>query len=133
MLSWGCIPGKRLNKSQVAALLLALPLIGCVEAPATMPSQTEIAPASLGLGGPAAPRPQPDWWKAFNDPQLDGLVDQLLANNPTLQGALARIRAAQAELSGARAHEYPTINIDGSETRQLLSNDFLYPRPFGGS
>jgi NodT family efflux transporter outer membrane factor (OMF) lipoprotein len=133
MLAAGRIPGKRLNKSQVAALLLALPLIGCVEAPATTPSQTEIAPATLGLGDAAAPRTQPDWWKAFHDPQLDRLVDQLLANNPTLQGALARIRAAQAELSATRANDYPTINVDGSETRQLLSNDFLYPRPFGGS
>jgi len=129
----GRIPGKELNRTQVAALLLALPLIGCVQAPATTPSQSEIAPAGLGLDGAAAARLQPDWWKAFNDPQLDRLVEQLLANNPTLQGALARIRAAQAELSAARTLEYPTINIDGSESRQLLSNDFLYPRPFGGS
>jgi NodT family efflux transporter outer membrane factor (OMF) lipoprotein len=127
------IPGKRLNKSQVAALLLALPLVGCVEAPSTTPSQSEIAPGTLGLGGPAAPQLQPDWWKAFHDPQLDRLVDQLLASNPTLQGALARIRAAQAELSGARALDYPNINLDGSEQRELLSNNYLLPRPFGGS
>jgi len=126
-------PGMKLNKSQVAALLLALPLAGCVDAPSTVPSQTEIAPQALGLGGQAAPLPQPDWWKAFNDPQLDRLVEQLLTGNPTLQGALARIRAAQAELSAARALDYPNINIDGSEQRELLSNDYLYPRPFGGS
>jgi NodT family efflux transporter outer membrane factor (OMF) lipoprotein len=126
-------PGMKLNKSQVAALLLALPLAGCVDAPSTVPSQTEIAPGALGLGGQAAPQPQPDWWKAFNDPQLDQLVDQLLTGNPTLQGALARIRAAQAELSAARALDYPNINLDGSEQRELLSNDYLYPRPFGGS
>src|SRR5471032_1585295 len=126
-------PGMRLNKSQAAALLLALPLASCVDAPPTVPSQTEIAPGALGLGATAAPQPQPDWWKAFNDPQLDRLVEQLLASNPTLQGALARIRAAQAELSVARALDYPNINIDGSEQRELLSNDYLYPRPFGGS
>ena len=126
-------PGMRLNKSQAAALLLALPLASCVDAPPTVPSQTEIAPGALGLGATAAPQLQPDWWKAFNDPQLDRLVEQLLASNPTLQGALARIRAAQAELSVARALDYPNINIDGSEQRELLSNDYLYPRPFGGS
>jgi len=87
-------PGMRLNKSQAAALLLALPLASCVDAPPTVPSQTEIAPGALGLGATAAPQPQPDWWKAFNDPQLDRLVEQLLASNPTLQGALARIHAA---------------------------------------
>jgi NodT family efflux transporter outer membrane factor (OMF) lipoprotein len=69
----------------------------------------------------------------LGDPQLDRLVDQLLANNPTLQGALARIRAAQAELSVARAQSYPNINLDATEQRQLLSNDYLLPKPFGGS
>ena len=112
---------------------MALPLAACVKAPSTTPSEIQIAPASLGLGMQPAPSVQSDWWKAFNDPQLDRLVTQLLSGNPTLQGALARIRAAQAELSAARSLEYPTINIDASETRQLLSNNYLYPRPFGGS
>jgi NodT family efflux transporter outer membrane factor (OMF) lipoprotein len=115
------------------ALLLALPLAACVEAPPTTPSQVEIASQKLGLSADVAPRPDGDWWKAFGDPQLDRLVSRLMAGNPTLQSALARIRAAQAELSVARTGTYPNINIDGSETRQLLSNDYLYPRPFGGS
>jgi NodT family efflux transporter outer membrane factor (OMF) lipoprotein len=127
------MPGTRLNRSQAAALFLALPLVGCVEAPPTTPSQTEIAPQTIGLGAQAAPRPQPDWWKAFHDPQLDRLVPQLLANNPSLQSALARIRGAQAELSVQRALYYPNVNIDSAATRELISNDYLYPRPFGGS
>ena len=122
-----------MNKSLAALLLVALPLTGCVDAPATTPSQVELAPQTLGLGVQPAPQLDPDWWKALGDPQLDRLVDQLLANNPTLQGALARIRAAQAELSVARAQSYPNINLDGTEQRQLLSNDYLLPRPFGGS
>jgi len=121
----------RLKKSW--ALLLALPLAACVEAPPTTPSQTEIAPQHLGLSAEASPRPDAQWWKAFGDPQLDRLVTKLLAGNPTLQGALARIRAAEAELSVARTGEYPNLNIDANQTRQLLSNDYLYPRPFGGS
>ncbi|HKQ45443.1 MAG TPA: efflux transporter outer membrane subunit [Rhizomicrobium sp.] len=122
-----------MNRSQVAALFLALPLTGCVQAPSTAPSQTEIAAGALGLGDQAAPQLQADWWTAFGDPQLNSLATQLLAGNPTLQGALARIRAAQAELSAARALDYPNLNLDGSEQRQLLSNNYLLPRPFGGS
>ena len=41
-----------------------------------------------------------DWWKAFNDPQVDRLAAPVVANNPTLAGALARMRAAQAQLGG---------------------------------
>ena len=88
-----------MGKSLAAALLLALPLAGCVQTPSTTPSQSEIAPASLGLGDTPAPQLQADWWKAFHDPQLDRLVDQMLAKNPTLQSALARIRAAMARLA----------------------------------
>ena len=133
MLAAGHAPGKPLNKNKVAALLLALPLVGCVQTPSTTPSQREIAPAALGLGDMAAPRLQPDWWKAFNDPQLDRLVDQLLASNPTLQSALARIRAAEAEVSAAQSLQYPNINIDGADTLQLVSKEFVYPQRFGGT
>lgn len=126
------MPGTRLNRSQAAALFLALPLAACVKAPPTTPSLTEIAPQALGLGTDAAPQ-QPDWWQAFNDPQLDRLVHQLLADNPSLQSALARIRAAQAEVAAQHALDYPNINIDGTENRELVSNDYLYPKPFGGS
>src|SRR5205085_829282 len=101
--------------------------------PPTIPSQVEIAPQTLGLGAQAAPRPYAEWWKAFGDAQLDRLVAQLLSGNPSLQSALARIRGAEAELSAARTGSYPTINFDASENRQLLSNSYLYPRPFGGS
>ena len=122
-----------MNKSQVAALLLALPPIGCVQAPPTAPSQSEIASATLGLGTEVAPQPAADWWKDYRDPQLDRLVTELLANNPSLQSALARIRAAEAEVSSARSLQYPDINIDGTDTVQLVSKDFVYPQRFGGT
>ena len=46
----------RKGKSLAAALLLALPLAGCVQAPSTKPSQSEIVPGSLGLGDAPAPQ-----------------------------------------------------------------------------
>lgn len=122
-----------MNKSQAAALFLAMPLVGCVDAPATTPAQTEILPQSLGLGPDNAPQQASDWWKQFNDPQLDRLIGLLFSNNPSLQSALARIRAAQAELAAESARQYPIATIDGTESRELVSNDYLYPKPFGGS
>jgi NodT family efflux transporter outer membrane factor (OMF) lipoprotein len=122
-----------LKRKRAGALLVALLLGGCVSAPSTEPSQTEIPSRSLGLGTDAAPRLQDGWWKAFGDPQADRLVALLLKDNPSLQGALARIRAAQAELSVRRAESYPQLSLDGQEQRELLSNAYGYLPPYGGS
>ncbi len=116
-----------------AALLSALLLSACVSAPPTTPQATQIAPQSLGLSGEAGPRFDDRWWKAFNDPQVDRLAELVLSGNPTLQGALARIRAAQAQLSGARADDRPQVALDGQEQRLLFSKDYIIPPPFGGS
>ncbi len=108
-------------------------LSGCVSAPPTVPQVAETAIPSLGLGIAPAQRFDRDWWKAFNDPQADRLVAQALEKNPSLQSALARIRAAQAELSSTQAMSYPQVSVDAQEQRELLSNRYGLLPPYGGS
>ncbi len=128
----GHAPGNR-ALGKVGASLLPLLLCGCIAAPPTTPQIAQTAPQSLGLGDAAAPHVQADWWTAFHDPQLDRLMAQVQQGNPSLQAALARIRAAQAELSAARAVDYPQVSLDASAERELLSNAFGYVAPYGGS
>jgi outer membrane protein TolC len=40
-----------------------------------------------------------DWWKLFNDPQLNALEQQALALSPTLAIASARVERARAQSS----------------------------------
>lgn len=115
------------------ALLSALLLTACVSAPTTTPQANKLAPESLGLSGPAAPQFSDDWWKAFHDPQVDHLAALTLAGNPTLQGAIIRIRAAQAALSGARADDLPQLNLDGQDQRERFSKNYIIPPPYGGT
>ena len=122
-----------MGKSQATICAVALLLSGCVTAPPTTPQVAQTPVTSLGLGAQAAPHVEQAWWKAFNDPQADRLVAQALEKNPSLQGALARIRAAQAELSSARALTYPQITLDAQEQRELLSNRYGLLPPLGGS
>ncbi len=77
--------------------LPALLLSACVATPPTTPQLKEVAPETLGLGAAAAPQFPDDWWKSFKDPQIDRLAGLLVANNPTLAGAIARIREAEAQ------------------------------------
>jgi NodT family efflux transporter outer membrane factor (OMF) lipoprotein len=115
------------------ALLSGLLLSACVSAPPTTPQMKEIASQSLGLSGAPAPTYSGEWWKAFHDPQVDRLAQLTLTGNPTLEAALARIRAAEAQLSGARADDRPQANLEGQEQRLLFSKNYIIPPPYGGS
>ena len=115
------------------ALLAALLLTACVATPPTTPQVAQVKDADLGLTGAQAPRFPSEWWKAFNDPQIDRLAALTITNSPTLAGALARMRAAQAELAVNQAEDLPQVTLDGSEQRTLFSRDYIIPPPYGGS
>jgi NodT family efflux transporter outer membrane factor (OMF) lipoprotein len=111
----------------------SLLLAGCVSAPSTTPSQLALKADNLGLDSAPAPAIGRQWWKSFNDPQLDALIDKALAGSPTLAAALARMRAAQSELSESRADTYPQASFDAQETRERFSKNYIIPPPYGGT
>lgn len=55
------------------------------------------------LPGPPAAR----WWEALNEPELNRLIDQALANSPTVREAQAHVREARARLGATRAALLP--------------------------
>ena len=57
-----------------------------------------------------------DWWKLYNDPVLDGLVQDALSANTDIRIAVARLAKARATLSGARSDRLPQANIGASAT-----------------
>ena len=61
--------------------------------------------------------PLPDgapWWSVFHDPVLDGLEAELLAQNPSLAAAVARLDAAAAQLGIARGAYAPSLGLSAS-------------------
>ncbi len=72
------------------------------------------------------------WWSAFGDPQLDALIDEGLANSPTVAAAIARLSGADALARAARGGRLPSTSLDASVERQRLSEKGLYPPPYGG-
>lgn len=53
---------------------------------------------------------RPEWWRDFNDPFLDELIAQAIANNQDLQVLAARTSVAEASISQARATRLPTVD-----------------------
>ena len=75
----------------------------------------------------------PTWWSAFNDPQLDRLMQQALADNPSLAQAMARVREAQSLADVARAGLAPSLSFNAQETRQRFSGHDVIPPPYAGT
>jgi len=52
-----------------------------------------------------------DWWKLYNDPVLDGLIQDALDANTDIRVAVAHLEKARAALSGAKADRLPRTDI----------------------
>ena len=57
------------------------------------------------------------WWTVLNDPTLNQLVEQSLANNTTVKQAMARVTEARARRGIAGAAFWPSINASTSGNR----------------
>lgn len=104
------------------ALLSVAGACGGLRAPVSDP---EVAFAPAPAAPPAdesAATPAADWWQAFNDPALDGVVERALGGNLTLQEAAARLAQAAADAGIARSALYPQVGtgVERVQARQAF-------------
>ena len=97
------------------------------------PALQQVPSTRLGLTDSTIEWPQARWWERYGDPQLDSLVDDALAGNPTLDRAQARLAQANAAVGSARAPLMPSLAGNYGLTRQRLSENYIYPAPLAGS
>ncbi|CAD6550515.1 Outer membrane protein OprM [Paraburkholderia hiiakae] len=120
-----------------AAAAAALCLAGCVnyagiksnhqiEEPAKYETQQSL-PAEGGKW------PSLDWSEQFGDPQLPKLIDEALKGNPSIDEARARIDKATAYAGSAKSALYPNVSGSYSFSRNLYSENTVYPAPIGGN
>jgi outer membrane protein, multidrug efflux system len=62
------------------------------------------------------------WWRTFNDPELDSLIDRAVRSNPDLRIAQARVREARAQYGIAAAALAPSADASGADSRQQASH-----------
>ena len=83
--------------------------------------------------GAAIAWPRAQWWQALQDPQLDRLMEQALADSPTLRGAQARVRQAEALAGAAEDKTRPQGDASVSINRELYSQHGSTPAPLAGN
>lgn len=124
-----------------AALATGVFLPGCAAGPAyqrppvTVPEQirgqagaTETSPAEPSSPAPSETVPaeagslaDEPWWQVFQDPALQGLIDEALRNGFDVRLAAARVEEARANAGIARSQFFPAIQADGGWSRSRRS------------
>ncbi len=112
-----------------ALLVLAA---ACVAGCAGLPPKPQpvILPADAPLSDLAAGGgvwPARDWWKRYQDPDLDKLIEMALEYSPTLATAHARLDTARQSVRLAGAESGAHVQAVGDASRQRLSDNGLFP------
>ena len=95
-----------------ALVLLAGVLSACAGHQRLQPALHELDTGPLGVSPPTAldaPLEASAWWEAWGDARLSALIDQALADSPTVQVAQARLQRAQAQERFARGSDLPQV------------------------
>ena len=89
----------------------AAALAGCLPARRPAPELAQAA-APAGWREPVAGSAavEPNWWRAFGDPVLAGLVDSALARNGDVLLAVARVDEARAQAALAESARLPALD-----------------------
>jgi len=72
-----------------------------------------LTPASAWKAGGANGNIADNWLASFNDPQLDALVREAIANNPDLRVAATKVEQASQYVELAKASLRPAVNLLG--------------------
>jgi outer membrane protein, multidrug efflux system len=126
-------------KPRLCTLMLALVTSACAVGPDFKPPSADVPDqwsdthrAQNAPNDPRAPHadapsiaqtgadPDPRWWKQFNDPVLDSLIERAAAGNLDLQAAVLRIVEAREQSVSAAAAGLPQISANASVKREQL-------------
>lgn len=80
--------------------------------PSAFPSRDSLAVTE------SANLPMMAWWKSFNDPQLNSLIESALKNNNNIQTAIGNVIAAEGSLRQVQFNWIPTASVSGAYNSQ---------------
>lgn len=72
------------------------------------------------------------WWEAFDDKQLNSLVNKALNESYSLKSIEQRFAKANATIKAVESQNLPNISFEGTLTRQRFSENHIFPPPLGG-
>jgi multidrug efflux system outer membrane protein len=114
----------------LGVMLLSQILTGCAVGPDYHPPKTS-APSqwtsSLAGGETNGPVDLAQWWKSFNDTNLDSLMLTAIQSNLTLKVAEAHVREARAEKGVVSGGLWPSLGSSAGYSRNLYGKNEFPP------
>jgi len=105
----------RIRATFLMTCLVAACLAGCAVGPnyhpPRLPEHAEAPLVSLNPRLETATQPPDTWWRLYNDPRLDRLIQQALHANRDLAAADANFAAARAAFSEVHSARYPLTDL----------------------
>ncbi|HEX6017384.1 MAG TPA: efflux transporter outer membrane subunit [Burkholderiaceae bacterium] len=117
----------------VIAVLASALLLGCATPNAASPAPPIVEASTLGAQSAATTWPTARWWSRYGDAALERVVDQALADQPSLHVVQTRVRAAEAAVRSADAARDPHGTLSADATFQRFNENGIYPPPLAGS
>jgi NodT family efflux transporter outer membrane factor (OMF) lipoprotein len=106
-------------------------LCACAHVPdigtAKQPRPVDALASARSFDAPRGEWPTSQWWRSFDDAQLDQLIAEALASAPTLEQAAARLREAEARAGLAQAAGLPNVGLDMSADERKLTYKGIFP------
>ena len=72
--------------------------------------------------------PKEDWWKTYNDPQLNELIKEALVDSPNIISAQARLKQADAFTQVTKSSNLPQVSANAQVSQEKHSYNYVTPR-----
>jgi len=118
---------------RLALALVALSLTGCLVGPDYRRPALDVPASFQYQEKEARNTADTEWWHRFQDPVLDSLIAEALANNKNVKIAAANVEQAAGFLTQVRAPLFPQVSYGGSAAEQRVSEKTAIPLPSGTS
>ena len=118
-------------RSRLVAALLCSIVVGCMVGPDYHRPEIATPKAYIYEPSEAAVTADLEWWKRFEDPVLDQLIVEALANNKDIKIAAANVEQAAGVLQSTRSPLFPQLGYQAAAGRYRFSDSGTTASPAG--
>lgn len=115
--------------TRIATFLIITLLAGCAVGPDYRPVEVDTGTGwtEAGAAGAMSDADLAQWWRRFDDPTLDRLVETALNQNLDIREAVARVAEVRALRDVVAGGYWPAATVHGNVSRRRLSENGPFP------